>query len=103
MKFKSWFEMASFTLPNSIKINGQNYSAIDMQFELDPKTVNKDGKVMNQGSKFVARFPFEDKYLIYDGQGNAGVFPKKQALRVLEDEEYEKIPDNWWVKAKFLD
>jgi hypothetical protein len=103
LKFKNWFEMASSTLPIPIEIKGEKYRAIDMQFELDPPTLNREGKVMNQGSKFIARMPFTKDYLSYDGKGMADIISKKHALWLLKNNQYEKIPDNWWIKARFLD
>jgi hypothetical protein len=102
MKFKKWFEMASFTLPDSIKIGDKKFGAIDMQFELHPKTLNRDGTVMNQGSKFLAKIPVSKNYIGYDGQGYA-FFVSAGKIESLIKSGYTKIPDNWWHKARFLD
>lgn len=101
MSFKKYLEMASFSLPSPIKIKGQKVGLIDMQFELDPVTVDHNGKVMNQGSKFIAKFPDRNKYLIYDGKGYASMSGEEEALELL-NHGYKKIPDGWWEKAKFL-
>lgn len=103
MNFKNFIEMASFTLPKLIKINDKNYSAIDMMFEKEPTTYNKDGRVMNQGSKFVARVPEASEYLAYNGGGEASFVSSSKAKELIEEEGYEEIPDTWWKKARFID
>ena len=102
MQFKKWLEMASFTLPAFIKIKNKKINAIDMQFELEPATLNRHGRVMNQGSKFVAKLPDNDNFIGYDGDGYAFFVPKEKALKLLTL-DYERIPNNWWTKARFLD
>lgn len=101
MDFRQFFEMASFTLPHSIDVNGENITAIDMQFELEPKTINKNGKVMNQGSKFIAKIPNSNTYLVYNGEGYS-FFSNKSELYDLLKNGYELIPKNWWKKARFI-
>lgn len=101
INFKQYFEMASFTLPYSIEINGVYVDAIDMQFEISPPTKNKNGKTMNQGSKFIAKIPDKDKYIAYDGKGSA-TFVKQKDMPQLAMDNYEKIPEDWWVKARLL-
>lgn len=101
MTFKNYIEMASFTLPSPIKIKDQKVGLIDMQFELEPVTFDDNGKVMNQGSKFIAKFPDRNSYLIYDGDGYASISSEEEALELL-NHGYKKIPDSWWEKARFL-
>lgn len=101
MNFKQYFEMASFTLPHSIEINGEDVDAIDMQFEIYPPTKNKNGKIMNQGSKFIAKIPQQNKYIAYDGKGLAK-FVQPKDIPELAIDNYEKIPNGWWLKARLL-
>jgi len=103
MNFKNFIEMASFTLPKLIKIDDKKYGAVDMMFEKEPTTYNKDGKVMNQGSKFIARVPDAGEYLAYNGGGDAFFVDSEKAEELLKDEGYEEIPDTWWKKARFID
>lgn len=103
MNFKNYIEMASFTLPKLIKIDDKRYNAIDMMFEKEPTTYNKDGKVMNQGSKFIARVPDAGEYLAYNGGGDAFFVDSKKAEELVSDKGYEDIPDTWWKKARFID
>ena len=102
INFKEFLEMASFTLPQNIKIKNQDYVAVDMMFEKDPRTLNKNGKIMNQWSKFIAKIPNAKKYLSYDGQGEARIIPNKEAKILEIEKEYEKIPNNWLKKARFI-
>ena len=74
-----------------------------MMFEKEPTTYNKDGKVMNQGSKFIARVPDAGEYLAYNGGGDAFFVDSEKAEELLKDEGYEEIPDTWWKKARFID
>ncbi len=101
MNFKQYFEMASFTLPHPIKVNGEHIDAIDMQFEIYPPTKNKEGKTMNQGSRFIARLPGKNKYIAYDGKGTSQ-FINKSDLPEFMMNSYEIIPNNWWYKARML-
>lgn len=103
MNFRNFIEMASFTLPKLIKIDDKRYAAIDMMFEKKPTTYNKDGKVMNQGSKFVAKIPDSGEYLVYDGEGEAFFASSSKAKKLINQKEYEEIPDTWWKKARFID
>ncbi len=103
--FNSWknlFEMASFSLPYSIEIKGKEYSLVDMQFELEPKTLDVDGKVMNQGSKFIAKIPDSANYLVYNGEGYSDIVSGPDAIRLYEL-GYQRIPDNWHKKARFIE
>lgn len=102
MEFKKWLEMASFTLPVPLKIKNKKVNAIDMQFELEPITLNKTGRVMNQGSKFLAKIPGSDNFIGYDGDGYSFLIPKEKALKLLTL-DYERVPNNWHFKARFLD
>lgn len=102
MEFKKWFEMASFTLPVPLKIKNKKIHAIDMQFELDPVTLNKNGRVMNQGSKFLAKIPDSNNFIGYDGDGYSFLVSKDKALKLMAL-DYEKIPNDWYFKARFLD
>jgi len=102
MNFKNFFEMASFTLPEVINFDGNKVGSVDMQFELPPKTIDKNGRVMNQGSKFIAKMPNSNSYLAYDGKGYSYFINKKDAVDLLISHEYEKIPNNWWEKAIFI-
>ena len=103
IKFKDFFyEMASFSLPRKIEIFGKEYSAVDMQFELPLKTLDKNGNVMNQGSKFFAKVPNSGKYLVYDGKGYSQ-FSSSNKEEVLLKLGYERVPDDWYKKASFID
>lgn len=101
MNFKEFLEMASFTLPQVIDLNGDKIDAVDMQFELPPRTIDKNGKTMNQGSRFIARMPNSNNYLAYDGKGYS-FFISKQEMFDLLSQGYEKIPNDWWKKARFI-
>jgi hypothetical protein len=101
MNFRNFLEMASFTLPHFINLDGEKINAIDMQFELSPKTINKNGKTMNQGSKFIAKMPNSNNYLAYDGKGYS-FFTNKDEIIELLVQGYEKIPNDWWQKARFI-
>ena len=101
MNFKQYFEMASFTLPHPIEINGELVDAIDMQFEIYPPTKNTNGKTMNQGSKFIAKIPNKNKYIAYDGKG-ISKFIKKDQIPKFSLQNYETVPKNWWLKARLL-
>lgn len=104
-KFDTWknlFEMASFSLPHSIEIKGKKYSLVDMQFELEPKTLDSDGNVMNQGSKFVAKIPGSSNYIAYDGEGYSDILSQQEVVRLYEI-GYRRIPDNWYKKARFIE
>jgi hypothetical protein len=101
--FKNFFkEMASFSLPRKIEILGKEYEAIDMQFEKEPKTLDKQGNVMNQGSKFFAKLPNSDKYIVYDGEGYSQ-FSSPNKIEVLVKLGYEQIPEDWYKKALFIE
>lgn len=103
--FDSWkdlFEMASFSLPHSINIKGKEYSLVDMQFELEPKTLDLNGNVMNQGSKFFAKIPDSSEYLVYNGEGYSDIVNVQDAMR-LQELGYQRIPDNWYRKARFIE
>ena len=103
--FDSWkdlFEMASFSLPHPIQIGGKEYSLIDMQFELEPRTLDINGHVMNQGSKFVAKIPEGSNYLVYNGEGYSDVVSAQEAMD-LQELGYKRIPDNWFRKARFIE
>ena len=99
MQFREYLEMASFTLPHKLKIGHNIVSAVDMQFEKAPATVDSTGHVMNQGSKFIAKVPRSSDYISYDGQGSSEFVKKDNLLDYIRD-GYHKIPDNWWKKAK---
>jgi len=103
MTFKQFFyEMASFSLPRKIELFGKDYSAIDMKFEIPPKTLDRNGMVMNQGSKFFARIPHTDKYIVYDGAGYTQ-FSSPNKEDILLRLGYERVPDDWYKKADFID
>lgn len=103
MNFKQFFqEMASFFLPRKVKIKDKNYVAIDMMFEKEPKTLDKNGKVMNQGSKFFAKLPDEEKYIVYDGRGFTQ-FSSPNKIEILTKLGYERVPDDWHKKANMIE
>lgn len=103
MNFKQFFrEMASFSLPRKININGKDYVGIDMMFEKEPKTLDKNGKVMNQGSKFFAKLPDQEKYVVYDGKGYSQ-FSSPKKIEIFTKLGYEKVPDNWHEKANMIE
>ena len=101
MQFREYLEMASFTLPHKLRIGDKIVSMVDMQFEKSPATVNSDGRVMNQGSMFIAKIPGSLDYLSYDGQGNSE-FVKKVSLSDYMKKGFQKISSNWWKKADFI-
>jgi hypothetical protein len=101
MEFKQFLEMASFTLPHPIKIGDDYVTAVDMQFEKDPPTINDSGKVMNQGSKFVAKIPNSSDYLVYSGFGESDFVNKKDIFDYL-NRGFSKIGGDWWKKAFFV-
>lgn len=101
MEFKCFLEMASFTLPHPIKIGDDYVTAVDMQFEKDPPTINDFGRVMNQGSKFVAKIPNSSDYLVYDGAGGSDVINKKNIFDYIET-GFSRIGRDWWKKAFFV-
>lgn len=102
MNFRRFFqEMASFSLPRTIKIKGDNYNGIDMMFEKEPKTLDRSGRIMNQGSKFFAKLPDQNRYIVYDGKGFAQ-FSSPNKIEILSKLGYEQIPDDWHLKANFI-
>lgn len=102
LSFKEFFqEMASFSLPRKINVGGNEYSGIDMQFEIEPKTLDRNGNVMNQGSKFFAKLPDSNNYLVYDGHGYSQ-FSSPSKEDILIKMGYEKVPDGWHNKAVFI-
>lgn len=101
-EFKDFFyEMASFSLPNKIIIGDKEYDAIDMKFEDEPKTLDRYGHVMNQGSKFFAKLPNKNRYIVYDGEGYSQFFSPNK-IEILLKLGYEEVPDNWYEKAIFI-
>jgi hypothetical protein len=101
MEFKCFLEMASFTLPHPIVIDGEYVTAVDMQFEKYPRTINDSGKVMNQGSKFVAKIPNSSDYIVYDGAGNSNFINKNDIIEYIT-KGFNKISGDWWKKAFFI-
>ncbi len=93
--------MASFTLPHPIVIDGEYVTAIDMQFEKYPRTINDSGRVMNQGSKFVAKIPDSSDYIVYDGAGNSNFINKENIIEYIT-KGFSKIGSDWWKKAFFV-
>jgi hypothetical protein len=102
MEFKQFLEMASFTLPHPVKIKDQIVAAVDMQFEKSPPTINQSGRVMNQGSNFIARIPNTSIYLAYDGAGHAKFISKDKIAEYLAA-GFQQINDDWWEKAFFVE
>jgi hypothetical protein len=100
IKLKKLKEMASFSLP--IDVKDKKYSAIDMQFELEPKTLDKDGHVMNQGSKFLAKIPDSNNYIVYDGRGYARLASHSE-VQLLLNMGYDIISDDWYKKANLIE
>jgi len=102
--FKEWLridEMASFSFPFKIEIKGKEYSLVDMKFENEPKTYDRDGHVMNQGSKFLAKIPDSNEYIVYDGKGYSKVLLPSE-VKGLHQQGYELIPEDWYKKATFV-
>lgn len=93
--------MASFTLPKKISVFGKEYDAVDMQFEKEPKTLDKNGHVMNQGSKFFAKLPDSNNYIVYDGKGYSQ-FSSPNKVEILLKLGYEEVPEGWHKKAAFI-
>ena len=116
MNFKKWLtisEMASFTVPPQLDFDipcdrwkqqdGCKVRGIDMRFEDPPQVLDKNGKPMNQGSKFVAKLPNEDTYIVYHGM--MGLDDKKFSqpeAEALAAGEYTMLPKDWWVRAEPL-
>lgn len=103
MDFKCFLEMASFSLPNPIEIDGKYVTLVDMQFEKDPRTINDSGKVMNNGSKFFAKMPGKDAedYLAYDGAGMSKFISEKDIPRY-KTLGFIEIAREWFKKAIFV-
>ena len=101
MTFRQYLEMASFTLPQKVKIGNDVVSAVDMQFEKYPQTRNEDGKVLNQGSKFIAKIPESSKYLVYNGEGFSEIVDQENVLDFIK-KGFQKISNGWWKKALFI-
>lgn len=72
-----------------------------MHFEFYPKTKNKQGKVMNQGSKFIAKIPNSNDYLAYNGQGRSFTINSEEKQKYLSH-GYEIIDKNWHKKANLI-
>ena len=123
LTFESWFkrrisgsgeclkkEMASFTIPDSFVItipagdSVEKAIAIDMLFEKNPKTIDKDnGMVMNQGSRFIAKLPNKDLYFVYNGlRGLSDELITKEEAYKLSD-KFNILDDIWWKKANIYD
>lgn len=112
MKFKDWLqkEMASFMLPDTFQIMVPSHDdmeqaiAVDMLFEKQPQNIDKvSDTVMNQGSKFVAKVPFGNKYFVYNGL--AGVSDKlisKQEAEILALKDHNMLPEDWYKKAMLI-
>ena len=45
--------------------------------------------------------PNSNNYLAYDGKGYS-LFIDKEEIPELLIQGYEKIPNNWWQKARFI-
>ena len=99
--FRRYFEMASFSFPHDLRIGDDLVSSVDMQFEKSPSTVNADGKVMNQGSKFIAKLPGHDDYIAYDGAGVCEFVAPDDASNYIH-RGFLLLGNNWWRKAVFL-
>lgn len=99
--FKEYIEMASFSLPRKISIFGKEFNAIDMQFEKEPKTLDKNGHVMNQGSKFFAKLPDSNNYIVYDGKGYSQ-FSSPNKIDILLKLGFYEDPEDWYKKADFI-
>ena len=109
MEFKEWLlkEMAHFTVPNNLNVQIPHNNklekviAFDMRFELPPAVLDKNsGKVMNQGSKFIAKIPLTSYYLVYNGL--EGILPKlvnKNKIKDLIEAGYNLLDNNWWRRA----
>jgi len=112
MNFKQWLknEMASFMLPETVKImvpihdDINQVIAVDMLFEKPPKDIDKvSDTVMNQGSKFVAKVPFGNKYFAYNGlDGVLNHLISKEEAEELSRGEYNFLPNDWWKKAMLI-
>ena len=112
MKFKQWLqkEMASFMLPDTVRImvptkdHDEKMIAVDMYFEKQPQDIDKvSGTVMNQGSKFVAKVPYGNKYFVYNGLDGAleRLVNKEEAEELIRG-EHNLLPDTWWKKAMII-
>ena len=99
--FRRYFEMASFSFPHDLRIGDDLVSSVDMRFEKIPSTVNADGKVMNQGSKFIAKLPGHDDYIAYDGAGVCEFVVHDDVLDYIH-RGFLLLGNNWWKKAVFL-
>ena len=112
MNFKEWLkkEMASFMFPDTVSIMVPTHDdmeqaiAVDMFFERPPQNIDKiSGTVMNQGSKFVAKVPFGNKYFVYNGlDGALNHLVSKQEAEELAKGEHNILPEDWWKKAMII-
>lgn len=110
--FKEWLqrEMASFMLPDTVKVKvptreGDDIMvAVDMYFERPPRDIDKvSGTVMNQGSKFVAKVPFGNAYFVYNGlDGPEHRLVSRRDAEELSKGEHNLLPDDWWKKAMII-
>ena len=135
MDFAKWLniqEMANFTVPDEADFKmpcnkkekdfGCKVGMIDMRFEDNPKTLDDNEKVLNNGSYFIAKIPMMNnlggtgQYLVYSGmKDNPRLENNPLTLKKLQEPRQEKwldgvktvrhimLPDNWWEKALMLD
>lgn len=125
LSFGAWrrlTEMASFSMRKTFHIpckflvmyglpcEEKEVKAIDMRFE-DPNAYPAPFNRLNQGSKFAARLPGTNDYLIYHG-GDAEILSGADALakgylpgkgEIQSAEGYLLVPNDWAVHAQLLD
>ncbi len=103
-RYKIFREMASFSLPHPISVDGGNQPCagkvtiayIDMRFEDYNQSKN-----FSQYTPFWARLPGSSTYLIYHGDKGAELLDSQQAAPYIE--QYKAAPNNWWKYAQALD
>lgn len=135
MDFAKWLniqEMANFTVPDEADFKmpcnkkekdfGCKVGMVDMRFEDNPKTLDDEGHVLNNGSYFIAKIPVMNslggtgRYLVYSGhlthprlENNPLTLKKLQEPRremvgdKMQTIRHIMLPDDWWHKALILD
>ena len=111
MKFKKWFsEMAHVIVPSNVNLQepcaaGQcRIGMMDMKFEEPPQVRDSNGRVLNQGSKFVFKQPDSELFGVVDqGQMLPQLVNKQAAIDFVQNQGYVWVPDNWWKRAQAFD
>jgi hypothetical protein len=102
-KYYLFREMASFSLPHPISVDGSNMPChgkigiayVDMRFEDYSQAKN-----FPQGTPFWAKLPGSSIYLVYNGD-RAQLLNSRDAAPYIE--QYKAAPSDWWKWAEALD